>query len=123
MAKLLYQDLSYQIMAAVFEVYNTLGYGFLEKVYERALLRELKERNIPVEAQKELNVFYKGDCVGRYYADLIVREEVLLELKSVENLNKIYQAQVLNYLKASGLKLGLLVNFGKEKVDCKRLIL
>ncbi len=122
MTNVVYKELSYQIMAAVFEVYNTLGFGFLEKVYERALLKELCLRNISVEAQKEIKVFYKGDAVGTYFADLVVNGEILLELKAVERLNNIHKAQVLNYLKATGLKLGLLINFGRERVEYERLV-
>ncbi len=122
MTDVVYKELSYQIMAAVFEVYNTLGFGFLEKVYERALLKELCLRGIPVEAQKEIKVFYKGDEIGTYFADLVVNGEILLELKAVESLNNIHKAQVLNYLKATGLKLGLLINFGRERVQYERLV-
>ena len=122
MTDVVYKELSYQVMAAVFEVYNTLGFGFLEKVYERALLKELCLRKIPVEAQKEIKVFYKGDEIGTYFADLVVNGEILLELKAVESLNNIHKAQVLNYLKATGLKLGLLINFGREQVQYERLV-
>jgi len=122
MTDVVYKELSYQIMAAVFEVYNTLGFGFLEKVYERALLKELCLRGIPVEAQKEIKVFYKGDEIGTYFADLVVNDEILLELKAVESLNNIHKAQVLNYLKATGFKLGLLINFGRERVQYERLV-
>ena len=122
MDKVIHKDLSYEIMAAVFEVHNTLGFGFLEKVYERALLKELELREIPVETQKEIKVYYKGDEIGTYFADLVVNDEILLELKAVENINSIHKAQVLNYLKATGLKLGLLINFGKERVEYKRLV-
>ena len=123
MTDVVYKELSYQIMAAVFEVHNTLGFGFLEKVYERALLKELRLREIPVEAQKEIKVFYKEDEIGAYFADLVVNGEILLELKAVEGLSNIHKAQVLNYLKATGLKLGLLINFGKERVEYERLVL
>jgi GxxExxY protein len=123
MTGVVYKELSYQIMAAVFEVHNTLGFGFLEKVYERALLKELRLRGIPVEAQKEIKVFYKEDEIGAYFADLVVNGEILLELKAVEGLSNIHKAQVLNYLKATGLKLGLLINFGKERVEYERLVL
>jgi len=123
MADVVYKELSYQIMAAVFEVHNTLGFGFLEKVYERALLKELRLRGIQVEAQKEIKVFYKKDEIGTYFADLVVNNEILLELKAVEGLDNIHKAQVLNYLKATGLKLGLLINFGRERVQYERLLL
>ena len=122
MGEIVYKELSYQIMAAVFEVHNTLGFGFLEKVYERALLKELCLRKIPVEAQKEIKVFYKGDEIGTYFADLVVNGEILLELKAVESLNNLHKAQVLNYLKATDIKLGLLINFGRELVQYERLV-
>ena len=118
-----YKDLSYSIMAAVYEVHNTLGFGFLEKIYERALYKELCGRKIPVETQKEIKVYYKGDEVGTYFADLVVNDEILLELKVVESLNNFHKAQMLHYLKATGFKLGLLINFGKERVEYKRLVL
>ena len=122
MTNVIHKDLSYTIMAAVFEVHNILGPGFLEKVYERALLQELKLQGMNVAAQKELKVRYKDIVVGRYIADLIVDGEVLLELKAVASLSNLHQAQVLHYLKATGLKLGLLVNFGRERVEYKRLV-
>jgi GxxExxY protein len=118
-----YKNLSYDIIAAAYEVHNTLGFGFLEKVYEKALFIELCERKIIVEKQKEITVCYKGTEVGTYFADLVVNNEILIELKVVENLNNYHQAQVLHYLKATGFKLGLLINFGKERVEYKRLVL
>ena len=123
MPDVMYKDLSYKIMSAVFEVHNILGVGFLEKVYENALLKELALRECSVEAQKEIKVFYKEGEVGLYFADLVVNGEILLELKAVESLSNFHKAQVLNYLKATGLKLGLLINFGKERVEYQRLVL
>ncbi|MGE0084008.1 MAG: GxxExxY protein [Desulfococcaceae bacterium] len=120
---MIYKEISYQIMAAVFEVHNVLGYGFLEKVYERALLKEFRLRGIPAEAQKEIRIYYKNDEIGTYCPDIIVNNEILLELKSVEGLTNTHKAQVLNYLKATGLKLGLLINFGRERVEHERLVL
>jgi len=122
MTDVLYKDLSYEIISAVFEVHNILGPGFLEKVYEKALLKELALRGVQVEAQKEIKVFYKEQDVGVYYADLVVYDVILLELKAVESLTNFHKAQVLNYLKATGLKLGLLINFGKDRVESIRLV-
>jgi len=122
-AEIICKDLSYQVMGAVYEVHTVLGHGFLEKVYENALLHELQLRGLKAESQKELTVTYKDSVVGSYYADIIVDGQLLLELKSLENLNKFHEAQLLNYLKATGYKLGLLINFGKERVECKRLVL
>ena len=111
-----------QMLGAVFEVSNTLGGGFLEKVYERALLRELELRGLSVQAQAALPVLYKGQCVGDYYADIVVEGAVLVELKCVERLQNEHVAQCLNYLRASGLKVCLLVNFQRPKVEWKRIV-
>ncbi len=123
MGAVVHKELSYEIMSAVFEVHNTLGHGFLEKVYEKALLKELGLRGLAAESQKDIQVSYKGENVGVYCADIIVENKIILELKAVENLSNIHQAQVLNYLKATGFTLGLLINFGQERVECKRLVL
>ena len=119
---ILHKDLSYEIMGAVYEVHNILGPGFLEKVYERALLEELKIRGIKAVAQPEISVFFKGKEVGCYIADIMVEDCILLELKSIESLTRFHEAQILNYLKATGLHLGLLINFGKERVESKRFV-
>ena len=108
---------------AVFEVNKTLGSGFLEKVYESALLIELKERGLKAEAQVPIQVKYKGRIVGDYLADVVVQDQVILELKSVDQLQSIHEAQLLNYLKATGYKVGLLINFTHPKAQIKRLIL
>lgn len=120
---MLYKELSYEIMSAVFEVHNTLGPGFLEKVYENALVAELLLRGIEAESQKCLVVRYKDIEVGSYCADIVVNCQIILELKAAEALSKAHEAQVLNYLKATGYKLGILVNFGKERVESKRFVL
>ena len=119
---ILHKDPSYEIMGAVYEVHNILGPGFLEKVYERALLEELKIRGIKAVAQPEISVFFKGKEVGCYIADIMVEDCILLELKSIESLTRFHEAQILNYLKATGLHLGLLINFGKERVESKRFV-
>ena len=118
-----YKDLSYEIMGAIYEVHNILGSGFLEKVYERALLEELNIRGIEAVAQKEMSVMFKGKDVGHYIADIVVEKQILLELKSVEVLGKFHEAQLLNYLKATGLRLGILINFGNERIESKRFAL
>ncbi len=122
-SEVILKDLSFQIMAAVFEVHNILGHGFLENVYEKALLKELQLRGIPSEAQKPVTIFYKGEEIGVYTPDILVRNQIILELKSVDKCSPAHEAQVLNYLKATGLRLGLLINFGREKVEYKRLVL
>jgi GxxExxY protein len=120
---MLYRELSYEVMAAVFEVHNTLGPGFLEKVYENALMVEFGLRGIPAEAQKPLVVRFKGVGVGDFNADIVINGKMILELKAVEAFSKAYEAQVLNYLKGTGFKLGVLINFGKERVESKRFVL
>jgi len=117
------KDLSYQVMAAAFEVHNILGSGFLEKVYENALRHELQQKAIHVESQKEIAVCYKGQNVGTYCPDLVVNNEIILELKATETLSRQHAAQMLNYLKATGVKLGILINFGSTKVEFKRFVL
>jgi len=116
-------DITYAINGAVFEVSNILGPGFLEKVYENALLIELKNRGLRTERQVPISVSYKDNVVGEYLADLLVEDKVIVELKTVENLDKNHEAQLLNYLKATGLHVGLLVNFKRKKADIKRMVL
>ncbi|MBT8763380.1 GxxExxY protein [Desulfohalobiaceae bacterium Ax17] len=116
-------QLTYAINGAIFEVNRVLGPGFLEKVYEKALFIELKERGFYVIAQAPIGINYKSQCVGEYIADLLVEDCVIIELKTVERLEKIHEAQLLNYLKATGLKVGLLVNFKSPKVEIKRFVL
>jgi len=116
-------ELTYGINGAIFEVNRILGPSFLEKVYENALLMELKDRGIKAAAQYSIKVRYKNKVVGEYVADLLVDKQVIVELKTVEKLEKIHEAQLLNYLKATGISVGLLVNFKSKKVDIKRLVL
>ena len=115
-------DLSERVLAAVFEVSNTLGAGFLEKVYERALMKELALRGIAAVAQASFAVAYKGEYVGEYFADILVENELVVELKCVERLSNEHMAQCLNYLRASGRRVCLLVNFQRPKVEWKRII-
>ena len=115
--------LTERVLGAVFEVSNTLGAGFLEKVYERALLRELELRGIRVVVQASFAVGYKGQTVGEYFADILVEDVLVVELKCVERLGNEHTAQCLNYLRASGRRLCLLVNFQKPKVEWKRIVL
>ena len=117
------KDLVYAINACVFEVYRQLGHGFLEKVYENALVMELQERGIAVEAQVSFAVKYKGAIVGEYCADLVVENRVIIEVKAVERFHAAHEAQILNYLKATGKKVGLLVNFSHPKATVKRFVL
>ncbi len=123
MTELIHGELVKQIIGAAFEVHNVLGYGFLEKVYENALLVELNQRGLHAEAQKQLKVKYKGAIVGDYIADLIVDDKVILELKAEEKYNKQHEAQLLNELKATGMKVGVLINFGREECELRRFVM
>ena len=120
--KIIEKDLVYEINKCVFEVYRVLGHGFLEKVYERALLKEFKAKGLKAQAQVPIQVHYKGEIVGDYYADLVVEDKVIIELKAQENLSKAYDAQLLNYLKATKIEVGLLVNFVYPKATVKRFV-
>jgi GxxExxY protein len=116
-------ELTYQINGAIFEVNKVLGAGFLEKIYENALMIELEERGLKATNQVPIKVKYKNKEVGEYFADIVVEDKVILELKVVESFEKIHEAQLLNYLKATGYKIGLLVNFTHPKATIKRFIL
>ncbi|MHC4105098.1 MAG: GxxExxY protein [Planctomycetota bacterium] len=116
-------DLTYAINGAIFEVNSILGPGFLEKVYGNALLLELKKRSINAESQVPIQVTYKDSPVGEYIADLFVENKIIVELITVGKLDKIHEAQLLNYLKATGIRVGLLVNFKNQKAEIKRLVL
>jgi len=115
-------SLTERVLGAIFEVSNTLGAGFLEKVYPRALLRELGLRGIPATAEASFPVVYKGHRVGEYFAGILVEDALVLELKCVERLGSEHTAQCLNYLRASGRTVCLLVNFQKPKVEWKRVV-
>ena len=115
-------SLTERVLGAVFEVTNTLGAGFLEKVYQRALLRELALRGIRATAEASFSVTYKGHSVGDYFADLLVEDVLVVELKCVERLCSEHSAQCLNYLRASGRTVCLLVNFQRPTVEWKRIV-
>jgi len=116
-----YEQLTQKIIGAFYTVYNTLGYGFLENVYENALRIELQKMGLTVATQYAINVYYGGQVVGEYYADLLIEEQVIIELKAVRNLLPEYEAQLLNYLNATQYEIGLLLNFG-IKPQIKRKI-
>jgi GxxExxY protein len=111
---LLHKDITEEIISAYYYVYNELGYGFLEKVYENAMLIELKSRGFKVESQKIIKVNFKDSIVGEYFADIIVEDKIILELKSCEALVPEHEVQLFNYLKATNIEVGLLFNFGKR---------
>jgi GxxExxY protein len=107
-----HSELTQGIIKAYYNVYNTLGHGFLEKVYENAMIIELKKMGLGVEKQKQIEVYYREEKVGEYYADLIVNHDVIVELKVADNLTEAQEYQLVNYLKATGKEVGLLLNFG-----------
>ena len=111
---LLHKEITSAIISAFYTVYNTLGYGFLEKVYENALVLELEKRGLKVQTQYPIEVYYEGKIVGKYFADLLVSDIVIVELKAAEKLIAAHETQLINYLKATDIEVGLLLNFGKE---------
>jgi len=118
---MLHRELTNQILQAFFAVYKTLGPGFLEKVYENALLLELRSQGVQVEQQVAIPVYYKGVQVGTYYADLLVGGEVIVEIKAAESLHPSHEAQLLNYLKATDKEVGLVLNFGPKPRFIRRI--
>ena len=115
-------ELTEKIIGAAFTVLNTLGAGFLEKVYENALAHELRKSGLAVEGQKAFPVRYEGTVVGDYLADLVVSGKVVVECKAVNILDPVHDAQLMNYLKASGVRVGLLINFARPKLQYRRLV-
>lgn len=114
-------ELTETILGACFEVSNELGVGFLESVYEKSLLLVLRQRGLKIDFQVPISVSFRGECVGNFFADLLVNDEVIVELKAVKTLLPEHLAQTINYLKVTGLKTALLVNFGNRKVEYRRL--
>lgn len=115
-------DVTEKVLGASFKVLNTLGAGFLEKVYENALSIELRRNGLSVENQKVIRISYEGTIVGEYQADLVVNGKVIIECKAASNLDPVHEAQLINYLKASGIHVGLLINFGRPKLQYRRLV-
>jgi GxxExxY protein len=118
---LLHEELTGKVLGACFEVARELGAGFLESVYEKALMVALREKGLRVEAQVPLTVKFRGVIVGEFFADILVESKLVVELKAVSALRPEHQAQVINYLKATGIEVGLLVNFGNPKLEYRRL--
>lgn len=121
MTSLLYKSITDAILKVYYEVYNELGYGFLEKVYQNAMYFELKSLGYKVEAQKQIKVYFKKQLVGEYYSDLLVEDKVIVELKATELIMNVHVAQIMNYLKATPIEVGMLLNFGEEP-EFKRII-
>ena len=114
--------ISEQVISCAFEVSNTLGAGFFEKVYENALCVEFSRAGIPFCRQQHYEIRYKDENIGDYIADIVVENKLLIELKALSALNREHEAQVMNYLKASGLRVGLLLNFGTPRITVKRIV-
>ena len=119
---ILYKDLSYRIIGLAMRVHSVLGHGFLEKVYEKALMVLLRRENIEAAQQAPITVSFEGEVVGNYYADILVENKIILEIKSAEHIIDAHRAQALHYLKATGLRLALILNFGKEKLEYERMV-
>lgn len=113
----------HKIMDIVFQVHNTLGCGFLEKVYENAVCIKLNESGIRAVQQAPIKVYFEDKVVGEYFADILVEDKIVLELKCVEEISDIHRAQMINYLKATKLRLGIIINFNKPKLEYERIVL
>lgn len=123
MAELIEKELVYEIVGCAMEVHNEVGYGLREKTYERSLCREFGLRNLPFDQQAVYPVFYKGEQVDDYVPDLVVQERVVVETKTVDAINDDHRGQVLNYLRITGLKVGLIINFKNAKLEWERVVL
>jgi GxxExxY protein len=117
-----FEDITEKIIGCAYTVYNTMGYGFLESVYEKCLLIELRKAGLKSESQKSIIVQYDGEVVGNFIADIFVEDAIILELKSVKSIAKIHEVQLVNYLVATGKDVGLLINFGAEGIKIKRKV-
>ncbi len=117
-----HEELTGRVIGAAYAVYKVLGHGFLESVYENALLIELRNRGVFVQIQQDIKVYYNGHVVGDFTADLFVENAVIVELKSVRALHETHEVQLVNYLKATGINVGLLINFGEQRVEVKRKV-
>ena len=118
----LHSELSSEILKAFFNVYNTLGFGFLEKVYENAMIIELRKFWLQCRQQQLIDVYYEEEIVGDYFADIIIEDLIIIELKAVKELSKQHEAQLVNYLRATAVEVGLLLNFGKTPQHKRRVL-
>lgn len=122
MEKIIYKETSYKIIGIAMEVHNRLGYGFLEKVYENAMMILLKKKGIRAESQMPIKIKFESEIIGEYIADVLVDDEIILELKAVKKIHEKHKAQTINYLKATNKKLGIIINFGNERLEYERVI-
>ena len=117
-----YKDVTETVIGCAYRVYNKMGFGFLESVYEKCLLIELRKAGLDTESQKPITVYYDGEIVGEFVADIVVNDIIILELKSVRRVSKAHEVQLVNYLVATGKPVGLILNFGERKVEIKRKV-
>ena len=117
-----YEKVTETIIGCAYRVYNKMGFGFLESVYEKCLLIELRKAGLDTETQKPITVYYEGEVVGEFVADIVVNDTVIIELKSVRRIIKAHEVQLVNYLVATGKPVGLILNFGERKVEIKRKV-
>lgn len=117
-----HKELTEKIIACAYRVFNTMGSGFMESVYEKCIVIELRKNGFQLDVQKPISVFYEGELVGEFVADIIVNNTVIVELKAVKQLARAHEVQLVNYLAATGKSVGLLVNFGEDKVEVKRKV-
>ena len=115
-----YEEITHKIIGSAYQVFNQLGFGFLESVYKKALLIELNKNNLKLEEEKPLDVYYDNQVVGNFYVDILVEDKIIVELKSVQNLAKEHEVQLVNYLTGLQKEIGLLINFGPSGVKVKR---
>jgi GxxExxY protein len=120
--KIIEKDLSYKIVGCGMEVHSKLGPGFLEKVYENALMVLFNREGIPAKQQKPIEVCFEGEVVGEYCADILVDDKIILELKTADKIVDVHRAQILHYLRATGIKLGMILNFGSKTFEYERLV-
>jgi GxxExxY protein len=121
--KIVYKELSYKIIGLAMKVHSRLGYGFLEKVYENALMILLKRECIDARQQHSIKVYFEDEIVGDYIADFVIDEKIILEIKALDEISDAHRAQALNYLIATKLRLAIILNFGKQKLQYERLVL
>ena len=117
-----YKELTEKIIGCAYRVYNKMGFGFLESVYEKCMLMELRKADLNAESQKPITVYYEDEIVGEFVADIIVNDTIILELKSLRRIIRAHEVQLVNYLVATGKPAGLILNFGESKVDVKRKV-
>ncbi len=120
---ILYKDLSYEIIGLAMEVHNKLGYAFLEKVYENALMILFRRNGVKAQQQASMSVYFEGEVVGTYFSDILVEDKIILELKALEKITNAHIAEMLNYLRATGLRLAIILNFGKSKLEYETIAL